>query len=392
MNNYQQTLYNHMKQQFDAWFAQQGTPISSEEVYRFLHSLSGTAGTIGLLQLSAAARGLVDSLQEGDADEWGLDELQLFLQPLADACRDDMEPAASSDMPLADADELPPVVILLDKDEDLLKRVQEVMGRRGYIIIETGSAELAVRQYHTLKPDCLVLDHLSGGFDVLLALEEQLQKEPVPVTIIGSEDQATLRIQAYRLGADDYLVKPLQLSVMAAVLERQLAKKRQVDRLLITDERTGAIRQSRLEDVYDAQLLQAGAAGRPFGMVLITMECLEGIRAGYIDLPGEETLQSVAAWLIDKTVGRRGGKVIRYRWDSFVVLLPDAGSEADTRLAADWRRELEKLPQVKEAPLQVLVGAVVVDEPDRPLGYWMLRLHEAMAPDGLANTERYHKK
>ena len=54
-------------------------PISNEEVYRFLHSIKGTSGTLqlgGLMQLSEE---LLNQLDEESEKAWGKIELKNFL-------------------------------------------------------------------------------------------------------------------------------------------------------------------------------------------------------------------------------------------------------------------------------------------------------------------------
>ncbi|WP_020616251.1 response regulator [Paenibacillus daejeonensis] len=376
MNNYQQTLYNHMNDQFSQWLEAAGSTIDREEVYRFLHSLSGTAGTIGLHELSDVARERMERLHETAQTTWTPADVEQLLSPLIAISKG--EALHRTDAPVAFRDASLPLILILEREDAVLAQLQQSIEQLGYVTISSQTPEEAVQLFESQRPDGLVVDVESGGLDALIALEGPLQKQPVPVTVIGTEVAAAASIQAYRMGADDYMAKPLPSPLLSAVLNRQITKKRQVERLIDTDEVTGAFRHHQLEQLYNDQLLQAGATGRPFVLILITLDRLEGIHTRYEELPSEDILQTVAARLMEDAAGSYQGKVIRYKWDSFVILLPEPAADAGDRLAKEWRRELTVLLQGQGQPFHALTATAQVNEPDRPLDYWLALLHEGL--------------
>ncbi|TGV00196.1 Hpt domain-containing protein, partial [Mesorhizobium sp. M00.F.Ca.ET.186.01.1.1] len=59
MIKYRDTLLFQIHKQLEGWLAQE-EPVSHEELYRFVHSLKGTAGTIGLHDLSELSQSLLE--------------------------------------------------------------------------------------------------------------------------------------------------------------------------------------------------------------------------------------------------------------------------------------------------------------------------------------------
>ncbi|RNB71196.1 hypothetical protein EDM52_16065 [Brevibacillus invocatus] len=78
MKKYRDTLIHNIHKQLEAWFDQTG-PIPHEELYRFLHSLKGTAGTIGLQDLADVAQVLLDQLESLPPKDWKSTECQQFI-------------------------------------------------------------------------------------------------------------------------------------------------------------------------------------------------------------------------------------------------------------------------------------------------------------------------
>ena len=81
MNKYQQLLIKNIRKTLEKW-AGAPNPIVHEEVYRFLHSIKGTAATIGLEEASDVAYKLMEQLTETDTKTWTKKELHSFLTPL----------------------------------------------------------------------------------------------------------------------------------------------------------------------------------------------------------------------------------------------------------------------------------------------------------------------
>ena len=81
----------------------------------------------------------------------------------------------------------------------------------------------ALNQLHRLAPDLIVLDIFLGyanGLDIL----EQLRKQGynMPVIIMTAFSDIKMAVRAMKLGAEDFLVKPLDLDQLEVTIERAL--------------------------------------------------------------------------------------------------------------------------------------------------------------------------
>lgn len=113
-------------------------------------------------------------------------------------------------------------VLVVDEDPDVLDQMaREILKPMGYRVATAGDAGSAIQQALQFGPDLIIasltLPGLSGK-DLLVALRSQGTDVPMLVTApAGMEADA---IQAFRLGAHDYLVKPLREAEVVAALER----------------------------------------------------------------------------------------------------------------------------------------------------------------------------
>jgi len=115
-------------------------------------------------------------------------------------------------------------VLVVDEDPDVLDLLErQVLEPMGYLVATAEDAGEAIQQALNFAPDLIIaslmLPGLSGK-DLLVALRSQGMDVPMLVTAPeGKEGDA---VQAFRLGARDYLVKPLREAEVVAAVERAL--------------------------------------------------------------------------------------------------------------------------------------------------------------------------
>lgn len=152
-----------------------------------------------------------------------------------------------------------PRILLVDDDGDTRAIFRDKLAHSGHEIAEAESAEAALSQVSQFDPAIIVTDvRMDGmtGIELLGRVREALPHVGV-IVMTGHEDMATA-VEAMKQGAFDYLVKPVSLSALEAVVDRCLA-----DRDL-RDEVQGS------EDVDEAPAIQPGdIVGRHPSMIEI---------------------------------------------------------------------------------------------------------------------------
>jgi two-component system NtrC family sensor kinase len=121
----------------------------------------------------------------------------------------------------------PPVrekVLVVDEDPDVLDLVaRQVLQPLGFLVTTADDAGGAIQQALNSKPD-LILTSLTltglSGKDLLVALRAQGMEMPILVT--AGEGMEADAVEAFRLGARDYLVKPLREADVVATVERAI--------------------------------------------------------------------------------------------------------------------------------------------------------------------------
>ena len=103
-------------------------------------------------------------------------------------------------------------VLLVDDEKEFVVTLAERLGMRGIHTETEFEGEGALKKLETYKPDVMVLDLMMPGMSGLTVLEKVKKLYPkievILLTGIGSTSEG---ITGMRLGAFDYLMKPLQI-------------------------------------------------------------------------------------------------------------------------------------------------------------------------------------
>lgn len=110
-------------------------------------------------------------------------------------------------------------VLLIEDDHVLGEAVRDHVISRGHSVdwvtrLDDGRLSLSTVKYELVLLDLNLPD--GRGLDLLRELRTAMNK--VPVVIITAQDQVAIRIEGLDSGADDYLVKPFDLSELGARL------------------------------------------------------------------------------------------------------------------------------------------------------------------------------
>ena len=110
-----------------------------------------------------------------------------------------------------------PSVLIVDDDRALRKLLRAYLEQESVFVIEAESGEEALALIDKIAPTLVLLDlRLPGmdGFDVLRRLEASGQT--VPVILVTSVEDELDQLVGYKLGAIDYVIKPVSPKVLAA--------------------------------------------------------------------------------------------------------------------------------------------------------------------------------
>ncbi|KOU11721.1 MULTISPECIES: response regulator transcription factor [Streptomyces] len=126
---------------------------------------------------------------------------------------------------LTRSDGTPVRVLVVDDEPDLAEVVTGALRYEGWDVRSAGSADAALREARTFRPDAVVLDIMLPDRDGLSVLRDLRAEQPhVCVLFLTARDAVEDRINGITAGGDDYVTKPFSLGELVARLQGLLRR------------------------------------------------------------------------------------------------------------------------------------------------------------------------
>ena len=116
-------------------------------------------------------------------------------------------------------------ILVIDDEVNLRKTLAEILRSKGYEMFEAGDGSEALVLLETLTPDLVFTDWRmpkAGGEEVLRHMQNDPRLAAIPVIVITAFGSSHNAIEAVRLGAYDFVMKPFDLEEISLTVERAL--------------------------------------------------------------------------------------------------------------------------------------------------------------------------
>jgi len=121
------------------------------------------------------------------------------------------------------------VILVVDDLAENREMLSRRLSRLGYSVELAENGERALEFVAGHAVDLILLDIMMpgvNGIEVLQRLKANAATQHIPVVMLSSTDQADTVVNCIQLGADDFLPKPFNPTLLMARIEASLAKKR----------------------------------------------------------------------------------------------------------------------------------------------------------------------
>lgn len=124
-------------------------------------------------------------------------------------------------------------ILVVDDEPGIRFGIRKFLASKGYNVLEAFNCEKAREVFRNSTPDAAILDYsLPDGtaLDLLTHLKEIAPT--VPLLILTAHGSIDLAVQAIKLGAEQFLTKPIELPTLLVILERLLDNERNRQKVL----------------------------------------------------------------------------------------------------------------------------------------------------------------
>ncbi|GAC1441928.1 MAG: hypothetical protein NVSMB63_09850 [Sediminibacterium sp.] len=117
--------------------------------------------------------------------------------------------------------------ILVAEDEPmLLKTIELKLKKDGYAVIITQDGREAIAKIEELSPDLVITDIMmpyASGLEIISIIRKRTGKR-IPVIMLSAMEQEKIVLEAFELGADEYITKPFSLNELSIRVKRLMSR------------------------------------------------------------------------------------------------------------------------------------------------------------------------
>ena len=108
---------------------------------------------------------------------------------------------------------MPKKILIVEDEANIRELLRLYLEREGYTVLE---AENGVEGIKKWKPDMLLLDVMMPVMDGWAVCREIRAESDVPIIMLTAKGETADRVSGLEMGADDYIVKPLEMPEVIA--------------------------------------------------------------------------------------------------------------------------------------------------------------------------------
>ena len=108
-------------------------------------------------------------------------------------------------------------MLIIEDDPSFLRAISHIVEKEGYNVTNASNGMTGLRMAKEDKPDLLILDvMLPGidGFEICNRLRNEPETAKLPIIMLSAKGQETDKSTGLKVGANEYLTKPVDRTVL----------------------------------------------------------------------------------------------------------------------------------------------------------------------------------
>lgn len=279
-------------------------------------------------------------------------------------------------------------ILVVDDDPSILGVLEDLLENEGYkvILAQTGEEGLEIIRKGKIQIALvdIRLDKMDG-----LELMEQIQREKLQSEVIFMTSYASIEtvIEALRMGAFDYLIKPFEnLNQVVELIDRTMKKVKlkeensrlvaelllknaelekinvKIKNMAVRDGLTGLYNYRLFKEALEKEISRSSRYKYNLCLLMMDLDHFKKYNDQYGHVKGDTLLKEVSRVLLDGS--RPSDVTARYGGEEFVMILPETTKKMGIKVAERFRKEIGKLrhPEISKGPSSGITISIGVAE------------------------------
>lgn len=240
-----------------------------------------------------------------------------------------------------------PIVLLVDDSATNVQILATCLKQDYHLKVATNGEKCLMLSNEKPQPDLILLDiEMPGmsGYEVCKKLKSNKDTASIPIIFVTARQGNESEEKGLKLGAVDYITKPIHPAIVVARVNTHITLKLQRDKLekmALHDQLTGLYNRHYMLDISKQKISKSIRTQQPFCLLMIDIDHFKAINDTHGHLTGDAILRSVAKYLRKNC--REEDIVARFGGEEFLVLLDNSELSDGQRKAENIRKIIEEL-------------------------------------------------
>lgn len=224
---------------------------------------------------------------------------------------------------------------------EVIQRTLEQQGIDTYAINDPGGLLEALESY---QPDLILMDMYMphfNGVEATRVLRQMPAYHSLPIVYVSGESEVGMQVEALRLGGDQFLGKPFNPVLLAAIVKTKIERFREIQKSTSLDGLTGLLNHTAAKS-HLKHLVEHTPKDGVMTVAMIDIDHFKSINDTYGHPVGDQVIRGLA-WLLKGRL-RSTDLIGRYGGEEFLVALPGVNLQEAKAVIDRIRKDFSTLP------------------------------------------------
>jgi diguanylate cyclase (GGDEF)-like protein len=245
-------------------------------------------------------------------------------------------------------DDTPARVLVVEDSPTALVFIRRALAAHGITSHAIKDPHELIHAIEMYQPDLVLMDmHMPNcsGIEANRVMRQLAAYHSLPVVYHSSETELNMQIEALRLGGDQFLSKPCNPLLLAAVVRTKIERYREMQRSTLQDSPTGLLNHTAAKTRLSQLISASSALGNTpsdFCVAMIDIDHFKKVNGTHGHPVGDQVIRSLA-WLLKGRL-RATDIVCRYGGEEFLVVLRNTDAAAAFEVLERIREDFASMP------------------------------------------------
>ncbi|MBI3538292.1 MAG: diguanylate cyclase [Chloroflexi bacterium] len=235
-------------------------------------------------------------------------------------------------------------ILIIEDDKDLAEHNAAILCQAGMKVHVVTDPTIVTPALIEFNPGLILMDLYMptvSGLELAAVIRQQEAFVSIPIVFLSAVANPDIQLAAMRLGADDFLAKPIQADHLISSVSSRAQRYTSMRYYMTRDSLTGLLNHTATEERVEIEVSRARRANTKLAYVMIDIDHFKLVNDTYGHPVGDRVLKNLSRLLQQRF--RKADVIGRYGGEEFALVLPDTDGPTAVKILDDLREAFGKI-------------------------------------------------